>query len=141
MLDDKLREILDELWPLPDWHSDDPNEMADYQEREVTKAKAAIKQAFSEAGYVQPLEGGYVFSDAAGNFTKATGGVIGEVEGTEIYSINGDSNIMTGQEWYDRFEMELANLMESWNPNGEGCLQRSHVLEAAKKAAGIDEKA
>jgi hypothetical protein len=48
--------------------------------------------------------------------------------------------VMTGPEWYAAFEKELDMLMESWNPNGAGFLDRKLVGEAARRASGIEEK-
>lgn len=41
-LEDVLDEILEELWCKPDWTSDDSNEMADYQEREIATTKSKL---------------------------------------------------------------------------------------------------
>lgn len=40
----KIREVLEEIWAKPDWTSDDPNEMADYQDREIDQALDSIEE-------------------------------------------------------------------------------------------------
>lgn len=84
---------------------------------------AHIKQAFKDAGwlYVPPLKAskGYVIK-----------------KGGEAVTIK-PSEVMTGQEWYERFERELGKEVDHLMC-GERLVCSGHVTKAAKKAAGIE---
>lgn len=101
-LDDKLRETLTKYRNL----LLEPEEH--YVEDKLTQAKAIaqIHQAFAEEGYT-----------TADQLAK---------------NLSSKINIMTGQEWYDRFEKELEPIRRT--------MPRTifKVKEAARKAAGIE---
>lgn len=105
-LDDKLREIL-----FPDQQSIEEewgNGGDAVALLRTNESIAKIHQAFADAGYVN---------------TKAVG-----FEGFTV------KNLMTGQEWYDRFEKAFP---------GDGLMQpyidiREQVLWAAKRASGLE---
>lgn len=110
-LDEKLSRVLDSYF------SYSPQEL----EYLTTKQKhdiylrtiEQIKQAFMEAGYGGPA----AINDE----------LLHELS-DRIMSIK--SNMMTGQEWYDRFKVELVK-DESVSYNGD-------ILAVARKAAGIE---
>lgn len=79
-----------------------------------------IKEAFAEEGYVH-LPQGYV----------------GKLEGVEIMHING-KQVMTGQEWYERFEKQY-HMSADWIAGDPemGDDAELDVLNAAKRASGI----
>lgn len=107
MLDDKLREILE-------------NTAIQAGVPPVDEAINQIKQAFADEGYVNiPMV------ETVTRFER------GHVP--EIYMVNG-KEVMTGQEWYDRFahelEVELDHKIDrTWN---------IAIYKAAKRAAGLD---
>lgn len=106
-LDSKLREILEEV-------EDEVNNTGGVSTKHRGRLVAQIKQAFAEEGYVK------VSKDNQDKIKTAT-----------IYSINhGQYELMTGQEWYERFEKELNN-----HPIK---LQGTEIMRAAKKAAGLE---
>lgn len=72
------------------------------------KAIAQIKQAFAEEGWCAPIH----FIDRG--------------DGIKVSA----EQVMTGQEWYDRFEKEIRK-------NGKADFNKE-LLEAAKKAAGLE---
>lgn len=69
-----------------------------------------IKQAFADEGYVAK---------------------------SELKSWSYTAELLTGTEWYDRFEKELNNLGVNYKTGMTG-LMASEILEAAKRAAGLD---
>lgn len=96
-----------------------------------------IKQAFADEEYTAPNSKAY--------WAK---------HGDKVYIVNGQDPIkrvdmqtlMTGQEWYDRFEEELANYT-GWFMGDDGAMHqhkdaslvgKSKAIEAAKRAAGIE---
>ena len=107
-LDDKLREILAKVKFYPT------------VEIPPSEAIAAIKQAFTEAGHKK--------------FTNRLD--------LETHNLtHTDKPLMTGQEWYDRFEKEMYFLIAMvWDDHKEHheILDREQILEAAKKAAGLE---
>lgn len=91
-------------------------------------AIAQIKQAFADEGYV-----------------KIPQGTVGKVDGVKIFSINGDSNIMTGQEFYAAYKRELGfGSLDDVKDMARGEeLKAIEVAEmkcdeAAKRAAGLE---
>lgn len=50
----------------------------------------------------------------------------------------GDKDKMTGQEWYNRFEKELAKPVESDHLLCGRVICAEHATEAAKRAAGLE---
>jgi hypothetical protein len=118
-LDDKLREILDTSFPDGMDLSDDP------------EAIPKIKQAFIDEGYVK-IRNVTVRKAKSEDFKS---GMVGQAHGVDIYSINGDENIMTGKEWYERFSAELRYGQRHRNKGMDGIAE--WVAEAAKKASGI----
>ena len=88
---------------------------------------AQIKQVFADERYRQiNVSRATHGRDSFGN--KLPKGEVGQLHGIKINSINGDENIMTGQEWYDRFEKKLSS---------STMIQRGLVLAVAKKASGL----
>ncbi len=110
-LDDKLREIL---------HQAGYGSEMIYETDDALVAQ--IKQAFADGGYVQ---------------------VPKEVQET-WREYNRMAGYMTGQEWYDRFQIELARDQTKWEINHLSEVPKFlgkrtvYVLEAAKKAAGLE---
>lgn len=77
----------------------------------ISSTVADIKQAFTDAGYVQvPLE----VQDTWRDYNRMAG-------------------YMTGQDWYDRFK-DTVNTVETANPT----FTEEYYLKLAKRAAGID---
>lgn len=107
-LDSKLRGILVPDSRLESW-SGDPRAL---QEIWVTKSIAAIKQAFEDEGWRQS--------------TIAPEGKYGP-----FHTFDG-KELMTGQEWYDRFEKELLNFAKIKHRITDD------VLNIAKKASNLD---
>lgn len=117
-LDKKLDEILDE-YHTP---SDDMNPSCRSQWGQNTnkdcdcglqESKVLVKQAFIDAGWHEPLTPEYLRKMAK----------------------RAQSEYMTGQEWYDRFEKELPS--HDQLKSGQNMIEGT--LEAAKRAAGIDQ--
>jgi len=124
-LDKKLKEIL-----LPAIHALDSDE----SDTLVTQ----IKQAFADEGY-EKVE--YERTDQREPVVERFGslGELGSPKMTihEWNKILSNKEIMTGQEWYNRFEKEL----ETWKQYGDKVnymWNTDTVLKAAKKASGLD---
>lgn len=111
--------------------------------------KEAVKQAFIENGWVDSVETAKYIAENSVNIHTYRNAFIGpdsinsvglDVQPPDIkYHVPGEvfgAELMTGQEWYDRFEKEL-NKFEGNYHKWVGSLP-SEVLEAAKKAAGIE---
>lgn len=118
-LDDKLREILGLVL-----HADLKSDLID-------SMVASIKQAFTNEGWVElRLAEVRPWKETVKNLNELTGS---DVSLTEAYK----QNLMTGQEWYDRFEREIGE----WGLGAYSVEYRrvklDSVLEAAKKAAGL----
>lgn len=113
-LDDRLREILDEDRPPTD----------------KSKIKL-IKQAFADEGYIQlntdcSHRFAYTFCDMQHEGeTCERCGLFRHMAKNAADSHVAPVSVMTGQEWYDRFEKEAPGSTEP------------HVFEAARKAAGL----
>jgi hypothetical protein len=127
-IDEKLREILDYMgesfYPEHEYGASHAVQNKEYLE----EALAQIKQVFADEGYV--------FLTTVQQDLK---GQPGTLEGVTIHSINGISNIMTGQEWYDRFFAEYHNKAD-WIEADESMGEDAghDVLLCAKLAAGIE---
>jgi hypothetical protein len=112
-LDKKLKEMLDEevINPIVEAEGVNPKDYFGIDSDEIINK---TKQAFREAGYIHsPL--------VKLQFKRIESG-----------------ELMTGQEFYDRFEKELPH-----HPNGEvdddrGYLTTSEVFRAARRAAGLE---
>jgi hypothetical protein len=122
MLDDKLREILKTIGPVAD------NEIT---ELNAANAIALIKSVFKDEGYFKLGDGNYAkFADL-------------RLEGRPNYEDRVEA-LMTGQEWYSRFLKELGgkppipNKGDASTTGYVGFVFR-HSMEAAKRAAGIEE--
>jgi len=95
-------------------------ETGDYTSVEAA-CLVSLRQAFADRGYVRLPQG-----------------QVGKLEGVEIMSING-KRVMTGQEWYERFEKEYHNKADWIEAEPEMGDEAGHdVLLCAKLAAGID---
>lgn len=81
-----------------------------YDRFDVEKAIAQIKQAFADEGWIKP-EGADLIADVL-------------------------DDMMTGQEWYDRFMKELPDSIDLVHPDRE-VFDRRWAITAAKKAAGL----
>lgn len=94
-LDERLREIMDKFEPLR-YTTDGGETFQD--ELSVDEAITQMKQAFADEGYVKSDIQGAIkeYMDAAIEDAKVR---------IERKKVLGD--VMTGQEWYDRFEKEL----------------------------------
>lgn len=64
----------------------------------------------------------------------------------EVVTVEGHT-LLTGNQWYDRFEKELksppyvvSKMYESDGKRQQELFSESHVLEAARKAAGLEEQ-
>lgn len=73
-----------------------------------------VKQAFADEGY-----------ERLGHHTTKKPGQKAEL-------------IMTGQEWYDRFEKEMDEAKRWTSMNGAIVMSPNVAIEAAKRAAGIE---
>ena len=119
-LDDKLYELL--ISVAKNWIENDgrPKHLLIDLENTIPE----IKQAFAETGYV-------LIPQAQ----------VGKLDGVEIMSING-KEVMTGQEWYDRFIKNADHEKVTWPDNASReviCAMVGQVYtEAAKKASNID---
>lgn len=122
-LDDKLREIL--LAPYKYPKGDGATMFDDKGDIPILDTQIAqIKQAFAEAGYISHNSKIY--------WAK---------HDDKMYIVNGSdpikrvslSTLMTGQEWYDRFEKQVRKSpdVDDWH------YTHLEVLEAAKKASGL----
>jgi len=79
----------------------------------------AIKQAFSEAGYLQiPMV------EVVTRYKQG--------KKPEVFMVNG-KEVMSGQEWYDRFEAELTS-----QTNVKTQFSWLGIMIAAKRASGLD---
>lgn len=92
----------------------------------IDKAVEEIKQVFADEGYVTVDK--RIYRDEYGrHYLQYT--LPNEYVRVPQFSY------MTGKEWYERFEEELAETTKHWLFES---FDRSKVLEAAKKASGID---
>lgn len=112
-LDEKLKSIVGEV----------SFTKADGSESHITEAVEKLKQAFTEAGYTKSI-GKLVEDDVRQAFQLLRDGAI---------------KMMTGQEWYDRFEKELFVNIPTIEPTviAAEFVSRAEVLRAAKRAANI----
>jgi len=114
-LDDKLREMLEIVHEGCKLTRPCPVE---------NQAVRAIKEAFADEGYIQIPSVTEVVDDDKGTHL--------EVRGVRV---------MTGQEWYDRFEKEASS--NNFDEIASGRMRQVFInlnnayLEAAKKAAGL----
>lgn len=118
-LDEKLREI----FRNPEW-----GQYRNNWQFEI----AQIKAAFAEEGYVQVPQVEIVTRYEAG-------------KKPELFMVNGEE-VMTGQEWYDRFEKEVMDIQYSINVPEDADRTDSIIegvemtlLGLASKAAGLTE--
>lgn len=106
ILDSKLKEIC-ETFPYPD------------------QAVETIKQAFIDDGWIRPAD--YIPENA-------------ELRSMHYEFVENNNDriipIMTGQEWYDRFEKEISAFTAKHDQP-----MKQEALDAAKLAAGIKEEA
>jgi hypothetical protein len=114
-LDDKLRDFLNEVCESFYWEGANPEKV---KRDEFPDWIAELKQAFADAGYMTPQER------------------------VDWHKKHFTQDHMTGQEWYDRFKTELQR-------QGPPTLElrmaypeeiEANVLEAAQRAAGINER-
>ena len=92
-----------------------------FDKNDSDKAIRLIKQIFAEESYVK----------------QGRHELINERLREKVIS----GEIMTGQEWYDRFEKELSQAPAKFNQLMEGTVAVKEVRMAAKRASGIgDEK-
>lgn len=77
-----------------------------------------IKQAFAEAGYVNDV------------YRKT-------INDAFLDGVKSEAGLMTGQEWYDRFEKEYTGLLSPGQMHADD-LTEEDVLKAAKRAAGLE---
>lgn len=120
-LDDKLREIMLNARKVG------------LSDETATYEVAQIKQAFEEAGYVKS---GYA------NFKSLKV----PDEPLDTLQVKHEPSLMTGQEWYDRFEKELSHeIYGDTNPSDKVDCEgipyacSCDLLDAAKRAAGLDD--
>lgn len=121
-IDNKLKEILDRIKSVKFVTTKEVTNAVVDLDKVRSNMVAKIKQLFADEGYEKKI------------------GLIGNISGIKLYSINGDSNIMAGQEWYDRFEKELDkwDRIEIGTNKGEtDFMAIPLVLKAAKKASGL----
>lgn len=111
-LDEKLREIAERI------RDGGMNSGWNY---DVDEAMEEIKQAFIDAGWV------------VGRIATEVNGSLYIVNGVDPIRRYDGATLLTGQEWYNRFEAEV-DAMSMEPPIVDGA-----YLEAAKKAAGIKE--
>lgn len=131
-LEDKLREIVEQaqLEAAREWNSNTrPHPSRTLESR--SEAVAQIIKAFEEAGYIQIPK-----------LHASTGYVI--KKGGEAITVK-PSEVMTGQEFYDRFFYELGVATEKFHltlVNNRSYAQLEEVLlltrEAARRAAGLE---
>ncbi len=135
-LDEKLVEVLSHK----NWvHRTDPR---------MSRAVAEVKQAFKDAGYILPGETLYAMPKGKDLARELAG--LSVDDGVNITELA--SPMMTGEEWYDRFEKELPepyrtnlelNPHGHETPNGKYASQgeknmHSKALFAARKASGLE---
>lgn len=127
-LDKRLREKLKAL-VFDEW------DYEDFVKHGLDSYVKAIKQDLQDDGWVQ-IPQATVRDATRDEVNEAYGkGMIGRIHGTQIYSINGDSNVMTGQEWYERFVSEYeANDAPMIK---DATVIREQVFPIAKKASGL----
>lgn len=87
----------------------------------------ATKQAFADEGYEKRIV----------HFDKYTPADLGFTELPEDYKV---AEIMTGQDWYERFEKELSGKVLPYPENAEEYVRNisNEYIEAAKRASGLD---
>lgn len=118
-LDKRLRKVLIQFWT----DAQTANNIHDYE-----RAETAIKKAFVDYGYKR--------------CTQVMGGVHGHIleDDGDSHNILPDISgikLMTGQEWYDRFQEELTGLKQ-YNPMRVNFMwSEPTVIEAAKKASSV----
>lgn len=147
-IEEKLRQILMEV--ANDYANSVNPELngALYTGPDLPKAFEQIKQAFIDAGWQEPLSiqrldrlrSEQLIQSVIDAYLNSGGPEDFVVMSRDDWSRNAKlAGVMTGQEWYDKFETELA---------GKGILYRGHpedVTEtilgcklAAKRAAGLE---
>lgn len=107
-LDDKLGEILDSLL----WACDVVVDDREKHKPEIEKYAAQIKQVFADEGWQPP--------------TIWASGLLKD-------TIKLQPKLMTGQEWFSAFMVELLQIQE----NRKLPMRAHHFVEAAKKASGV----
>jgi len=114
-LDDRLREILTERYGFAEHQGD----MADL-------IIAQIKRAFAEEGYQKT-----VFTHYPMEITQT------------IYDLHDERGrpVMTGQEWYDRFQKEYTQLLMEGHARKHRLAAGAVYRLAAQRAAALDEPA
>ena len=88
---------------------------------------AQIKQAFADEGYVQMPQVEMITRFESG-------------KKPELFMVNG-KEVMTGREWYERFEKELGEpqTFAGYGYDSVG-YDEDDVLAAAKRASGVEEQ-
>jgi hypothetical protein len=156
-LDEKLKVEFEKAWGRAlDASMDDDfkNEDGSLNETEYLKYQKnarvlhgeAVKQAFIDAGWKRITGDPIPIEDL-----KPTMSFVGPGSYSDelLQHIKDDTGLMTGQEWYDRFERELFNYkpQESSVASHNGAMTVVHttmrfksvdIFRAAKKAAGIE---
>lgn len=116
-VDNKLRYILEDWYPGTQYSDVIPQ----------------IKQAFSEAGYINGID----YADWLTRRQRIPEGLRGYMDFVaKNKGLKVPPRLMTGQEWYDRFEKEyrkLGGYPDDVNIN-------SNAMEAARKASGVDDE-
>lgn len=103
-------------------------------------AVAEIKQAFIDAGWMsqETAENSVIthtFRDASINALDKYFAAGGDTDFVIMSQTDWERNVMTGQEWYDKFEESMPRIAMNGVPLTSF---ETKVLNAAKKAAGIE---
>lgn len=115
--DEKLRDTLNKLAI----HIDRGDSAAAYNYMdEINEAIAQIEQIFADEGWL-PIK-----PSPSDSFT--------------IKALPTHANLMTGQEWYDRFEKHYKDLAIYPEPNPLKLVMESQAIRAAKRAAGLSDE-
>jgi hypothetical protein len=136
-LDDKLREKLSESAIILEVNRDvGPRKYELALGLFLDDAIAQIKQAFADEGYIEPSEVANWQRTVNVLTESLTRGMRLPVKQYVALDKKRQSahNLMTGQEWYDRFKKGAT---DKYHKNS--AIQMWNILEAAKRAAGLTE--
>lgn len=126
-LDKKLDEILDYMGSAyyPGHEYPDSYEPQNVELRK--EALPQVKQAFIDAGWVERINDGFEKGHKAGYHVAEL-----EYQAVGYVGVDLKPGMMTGPEWYAKFEKELKAFNE-YDP-----FYHDRILPVAKKAAGIE---
>jgi hypothetical protein len=100
-----------------------------------------IKQAFTDAGYISP-ENAQKVQEMVNQITNLANDAF-QIPTIQYVKPNKamtkTQNLMSGQEFYDRFEVQFGQVIRDAADSGEEVMDIDMAIDAAKRAAGLSE--